>query len=700
MTNLFSTYKNYQSVKKFNLIRIEPARYANDTLVSIGGGLYTLTFKPNGTSIGVISKVQANGVTLTLVTGVPIASQYSYSETTGLLTVCSTPSSSNIICIFYYIFLTDDEGRYVTQDPEDSSTTVRYWDPKIKSPPSFPSSIENAIHGKLSTSSSSLEIISDGYDFQNYLGKYDSFYQKEMRVWLCLDSVSNIQKIFMGTISAISSTRNSVKFSMTDSLLGLNSPAYFGDTYSENYHNAITNSLLDPSKNNKPIRMMFGSITRYSSLYNPYWSSSINSVIAYFPDPNTMEEAVCIDTTTQTYGLCRSRDSFVNSSFAPSSKSYNGANGYMALYGTSGQIANWAAGDTVSWTFSGTAYTMLIAKVDYSSNFIKGYLGTDAFTIGVTVINDNYCPHLTIVQGGSIYRPHITRDYTTTISATSGGFYYLKIIFVSGFEATAELGTGTYENNSRALRTLIGTDQVFYRVRPVTTNTKHGTVAQFLIEKSGLTVNSSTFTAANTALSVNANFSVPQYDESSYGSYYSYIELLLGSALAYLEMNNSFQLEYNLFATPSGSTTLTDDDITENSFNADINYQDIVTSITARNPHFDATVVSSGASSNANVTVTSIKAQYLHGITNKIQMRHVLEDMTTRLQQILNLRSERFSRYTLDTPIKNLDTILGNDFLLQKSGILGGEASKSVKVIDIKKDHDKTSIVLSDLYNL
>jgi len=67
------------------LVRLEPARYINDDLVSQGGGIYSVQF----TDISDISGIARNGTQMARVSGAPaINDEYSFDES-------SKPLASN-----------------------------------------------------------------------------------------------------------------------------------------------------------------------------------------------------------------------------------------------------------------------------------------------------------------------------------------------------------------------------------------------------------------------------------------------------------------------------------------------------------------------------------------------------------------------------------------------------------------------------
>ncbi len=91
------------STERFTLVRLEPARHVSTELVSQGSGVYTLVYdRP-------IERVTRNGNALTEVSTVTNNDEWHYDEATTTLTVklASAPSSStNVIVIFFYVFLT------------------------------------------------------------------------------------------------------------------------------------------------------------------------------------------------------------------------------------------------------------------------------------------------------------------------------------------------------------------------------------------------------------------------------------------------------------------------------------------------------------------------------------------------------------------------------------------------------------------
>ena len=167
------------------------------------------------------------------------------------------------------------------------------------------------------------------------------------------------------------------------------------------------------------------------------------------------------------------------------------------------------------------------------------------------------------------------------------------------------------------------------------------------------------------------------------------------SALSFITINNDFEVEYKLFNTPTSSIEITDVDILKNDFKIEVDYKDIVHQIISYNPH-----CGSSEDLNASATETLNKTKYLNNVNKVVRFRHVLENMTTKLQDIIKIRGERKAIYNFSTKVINLDNILGDDIKIVKNGILGNLTSKEVKIISLDKSPKRTRILASDLLDL
>lgn len=686
MTNNFPTIKNNQASEKFYLLRIVPRRVVNDDLSAIGGGKYSVSFPCY------IQKVLANSSELTKTSDAGNPGEYSFDEDTMVLTVNSTPSASNIITVYYYIFYTSGRFRVVTEDPENTSTVSRNWEPRIVTSPTIKNSIENVVNGKLGISISNISLINNESEFENYLTPNDSFHKAELKLWLCLDAVENIQKVFDGKALDVLISNSRISFRFDDPLSVVLEPALMGDDASGAYFTVNDFPNLDPNRNNSPIRYMIGTASRYKTISDV---SATGLSSAQRLEPLSLFEASCTDystsvstSTNREWGCCRVHtDGFLDFGFVPSNVD-NSAGGYTRLDGTFSQIDKFRIGDTFVATYLSTNYYLRVLYVDRTNNYVYVTKET-AIATGVTVAG-NDCP--SIVVSNDTDETHYLlygRDFTATVTLTSGGNKYLKVTLVNNFEAT--FGIPTLDP---------GVFRVRFRVRPNTTNAMHGFVVQSLLENTGLDVLVSSITSANSALPVNCNFSIPYFDQTDYSTYITYVEKILASTLGYISLNNDFEIEYHLFQAPSSTNEITDIDILKSQYKVEIDYKDIVHQIIAYNPHWSSSEAIEDTSNTPSVTETSLKARHLHGIIKTTRFVHVLEKMNTRLSDILAVRSNRKAIYNFATKIINIDNIIGDDIKLVRGGILGGDASKQLKILSLDKSPEQTRILATDLLDL
>lgn len=680
MPNNFSTLKLNQAVQKFTYIRFNPARYVNNDLTSIGGGKYTINLLDFN-----ITQVQQNGIALSEVQTTPSSGEYYFNESTGLLTIypTATPSASVAIVVFHYLFFSSGGSSTIPEDPENTSTQLKHWKQRIIQSPPIENSIKNILAGVLTINSSSVSLINDSYDLNAYFGINDSWYQKEVKVWTCIDSSDNIQKVFEGVVTNVNVTAQSVTIGFEDLMSKFSAPALFGDDRSETYINKEDYPNIDSNKANSPIRMIFGTVSKYQTIPE----TVTNLTTAEKLDPTSLFEAYCVDyssdistTNNREWIACRTVDGYADFSCTPSNVNNTDPN-YTRMTLTAGQIAKFHIGDT----FVMNGKYLRVYYIDRVNNYI--YTTKEAgVTTGDSILASKLPSVVLSDKRDSTYYLMDTRDYSITQTTTTGGNKLYKIVLTNNFEA-----------NHPGLTALnVGTHSIYYRMKPDITNAKHGSVIKEILEKLGLTVNTTSISNANTSLTSNVNFTVPQFDETDYNEYFRYLELILSSSFGYIFLNNSFEIEYKLFDSPNSINILNDTDILDNTFSLNVDYKDIITQLISYNSHYSANEIINQAAT-PSVTIESIKSKYLHGIDKTVRFRHVLEDMSTRLQDIMNFRAERTVLYNFETANKNLDSLIGDDFNMSNSGLLGTDTSREVKIIKINKNNSRVSMTAIDL---
>lgn len=691
MANNFTTIQNNQASEKFLLVRLTPKYYIVDDLADQGGGVYEATFSLP------IAKVQRNGTDLTEVTTVSSNDEWSHDEDTNTFQVqlASAPSSTNVIIVFFYLFYTESIFRVVNEDPEDTTTTLRDWQAKIESSPSVAQTVEEVENGFLSISSTSMSIINESGDFYSYLGDNYSFYNAICDIWVCLDSTDNIQKLFKGIVSKLSINDRRITFTIEDQISKLKSEALFGDDSSETVHSIIDNSALDPNADGQPIRMFFGFATRYALQNDPDNTPSLSGALRVVPQ--YCEQAFNVNysntvstSTNREWNLGRvTSDGLLDFSHTPTTVD-NAAGGYTVFSSPSADVAKFLAGDTMVWNDGGVDRYTRVILVDNDNDDV--YITKEANLTTGDDIKANNAPTIVILDttdNSQIY-PLYGRDYTATVSNTNGGNKNVKITFVNNFE-TNHSGITTLDPSIH---------EVYFRLRPDTTNAKHGSVAKTIMEKVGLTVNAASVTTANTTLATNCSFSIPFRDESTYASYLEYLQMILKSALAYVTLNNSFEYEYKLLATPSSTDDITDTEILKDTFDIEIDYADIKNEINAFNRHLISSEQAVDSSNTPWAVASSVKSKHLHEVERLLELEHVLEKFNDKVTDHINLLSNRKATYVFETKTVNLDNIIGDDLRLSRTGLLGDVSTESVKIVGISKKSNVVKLITKDLLNI
>lgn len=681
--------------ERFILARMNPARAL--TFAVYSGSVYSASMPY------IVNRVERNGAVLTKVNAIPTNNDEWYYDTTALVLYVKTASApsttttgTNQVICYYYLFYTNTKFRSLPEDPEDSLTSTRLWEPRILATPSITQSITNVLSGYFTISDASINLINEDGNFQEYLSTADSFFNKQVDIWLCINSADNIQKIFTGTIRGLNIGPNTVNLNCVDSFNRLDQPCLMGDSDNEAYfrRNALSFPDLDPNANDIPCPYIVGSSSRFKTV-------SLSVGLVGVPDVYRLDvgtSAWCTDfnpdattSNNRTYGTCRIKGSVQTQSFGAVQATLDTGTGYRFIRFAS--VSNVHIGDTIKWVESATTYYGIINYVGtftYSSVNYNIVISdpNGPFTLSSTVSNLKSFATFITLGDGTRYYPKYERDYTVTETATSGGNKYLEIEFVNNFEANLSIPNPIDPQD----------DAIYFRASNSTIQS-HADIIQEMLSINNFVINSASFSAAYTALPIKARFHIPYFDEDDYKSFLEYTQDVLTSAISYLKINSSFEVEYHVFETPSSSNTRDNSLIIDRSISVDIEYGDIETSIIAYNPHHDSQIAIDSATS-PSATASSNLSRYLHGVVNVTRFRHVLEEFTSNIQRHIDLRSERRAIYRFDTATEDIDSELGDDLLLDDKRVLGSSDQSAVKITSITKSPNRISIEASDLFRL
>ncbi len=672
--------------ERFLLLRLNPKRYI---LPIVNGAVYEIT------PPFLINQVARNGVPLTKVSATPTNNDEWYQNpTTRLVQVklASAPNdTTNVLTVNYYLFYTGTKFRAIGEDPETPSVNIREWQPRIETYPTTLQSIENVLYGVFTISDFQIGLINTDRDFQNYLTDDDSFNNCAVDVWLCIDDVTNIQRVFSGVITGIDISQNIVSLTAVDTFNKFKSIASMGDSIDEiSYTETGFPNVIEKDKD-KPCPFIFGELSRYTTYY---WNNPVGTEPAQYRilDSN---QAVCVSASkvltsgNRVWGACRIAGNLKTQSYGTITAAVN-ISGNQGVKLSS--YANLYPGDTFKFNNGTDQYGLIthVGAFTFAGNpyDIQVDFGTALISPGDTPIPlTSFALSVKTPDTDAPIELFYDRDYTVATTATSGGNKYVEITLANNFETNFP-AIGTLDPNKHTL---------LYR----TSNTAetHGEAITRICDILDMPVNTASFTQADTDLDVNVNFSIPNFDESGYENYLKYIQDILGSTLGFLKVNPDFEVEYNLLETPSSTSargkSLTINDAT----GVNVSYADIITQLIAFNPHnssFHATSVTPSPSE----TRENLKAKYLHSIENVVRFRHVLETITDRIDAHLDLKSERFSKYRFATATEDIDSEINTDVQFENDIILGTSKVKDLKILTIEKSPRQTSIEASDLKGL
>jgi hypothetical protein len=681
---------------RFQLLRIEPCDYVNDALTLISGSDYGMTFFAD-----TLSKIERNGVELTRVTTLSDNDQYTYNEETGALVVrlADAPSDSNIICVFFYMFFTGEKYRRLPETPTTSSDPLRNWEPRIAKYIPVNQSVSNALSGVMTYANTSFTILNGDKFFEYYLPLTVSFCNKEVEVWQCINSIDHIEQVYRGLCKNISMQGGTVTINLHDPFTKLAENSFMGDDIEEvrvlksaSYWTGTREQDAE-----KAIPFIFGENSPYS----------LNELTPYFVGPPSGHELLHSEKyeavltnyvqgggagTNDSFTLCRVDSAGLRTlNFGTTVREYHvSMSSTDAAYYLTGH--NLKVGDHFRLNAAGTEWayvsyvgdTFQVEGNDYNV-YLTGYGGFDwphpDLAASAYAHDAPYINHFDNTTG--IYSWLIpTKDYTWSETTTSSGNKTIKVTLTSAVTFNPDDG-----------------DKLFYMVRPVREHT-HAEAIEAMVESVGLTADSTSFTAADSALDANVLFSIPTIDQgNSYSNLRYYVEGVLKSTMGFLTINTSGNVEYKLIGAPSSTDVI--DRYLYDRVNVTVDYGDIHHEVEAVNPHGIKTALVSGLSENKSFEkATSLKAKHLHSIDKTYKLSHFLASIANRIDDILSLVSSRRATYSFKTATHNIDTDIGDDVLLTSDRILGGASSKALKVTSILKSSSSVSVEADDMGDL
>lgn len=735
----FSNEIDKPASERFMLVRLEPSRHVSDDL-ALDSGYYQMSFADP------IFKVTRNGTELTKVSSNPSSNdEWYYDGSTLKVQLASAPdSSTNVIVVSYYLFFSSGEAVKAYETPTDLSSAWRLWSPRLLDKPDIAQTFANVRQGLVTTPDVGIDLANTDGLIETHLTAEHTFYDKACRIWLCVNSIENIQLLFVGKVKEVSLSEGTASFTARSALSDLSIPGTLGQ-FDEAFLTQDASYVVAIKKEDelKPVKFIFGSSrVKFKQDVGLNYTVELPSTATAsgnvpFLDAPSIEEAhninYTINATTSNnrrYMIGRAKDfraldfGTVNYGFELAERDDAATvSGYQYIWGSATRHNvcvmnltghNLQVGDSFTWSSTGlgggTRYGIVTTIELDSQSFGAGdgddvfFMSSDTFAapgsttahtnLATLTLNTNQAPalcyydtRLTPPQRPLFY----TQDYTYTIGTTTDGYKYMYVTLANNVEGRTYMDVSATDSSNLTLDPNVV--KIYYRQG--STDTTHGEVVQALLESaSDLPVNAASITAADAALTANCGFTIPQYDESSYSDIATYLGYVLQSTLGYVYINSSGEYVYQLVSAPSAGQAV--NQTYSLGLTVFVDYQDLVTAVSFANPNYDE-VIGVG---KATVEVSSAKFEHLYGKRVLTNFRHVLTDISGRSTAIFNALANRRVYYEFVAPQSFLDKLPGDDLTLTSGLILGGLGSDNLKIISIQTNGDDVAVQAEDLEGL
>ena len=717
--------------ERYSLVKISGARNITSLVSSEGGSIYSYSFDRQ------VSDVTFNGVSGTRVTDTPDSDkEWNYNESSGVLTIFSTtaPSASNYLVMSFNLFFTNHFSNVKTTTGSDSDDAVIYEN-RLVNAPSMSQNVSNNIYGLVSVSQSDLEIVNENSFIQGYMTSNDSFYNKEVSSWIVVNGVES--RLIRGIITAVrfSPDTNTMKFSLTDKFgLSLSKLPNFGDAFDEAF-------MLegDTYTNIRPEHQGFVVPVVYGKESSARWGGGY---IDYLPIAKDIRGVITDQTTLKgrnydnKWAVCRipnGESLYANNlNLTDSGRTVlQHATGKCSLItislSTAQPYEDVQVGDAVTFDVAGASGATDAGGKDNTGNPYHGVIvrtngdfnGVEVITVLCDYANGTSLGAISSLQivaapsciyrvGASTYLgvPGYHFDTTTEAltnntlvsvgfnnNATSRAVEVLNSGSLS-FDVSADTGV-TVTDGASSVHSLVRVDSQ--------QGQKHEVYLEDLVTATGISVNSSSFSTAGSALASRVFVEVPYPDDSTLKAVSRYAQDLLTSTGGILFYKPSTdELHYKLLDTLStGSFTVKEADMIQGSFSTRVEYRDIRKQIVSTNGLFPNLVPIDGLSLGKQVTKDDL-VEYLHGATSSLEVNHVLEDFTVgnRDEDILNLFSGPVVKHKFSMYVDALQFDVGDTIIVEHSGLVGGVASQNCLILGYTRSQDKTTITCSPLREL
>lgn len=599
--------------------------------------------------------------------------------------------------ITYMIGLTTGETVRLPYDFVSGETIM--FDARLQSPPRVTSDISNSLYGILSISASPLEIINTDRYYSFYLAHRASWLNAEVVTTLCVNG--EYKRIFTGIASNVYVNDGVVSVSVKSktSVLQKTNDYGTGDTRYINCSSLI-GSFAENDKE-KPIPYFnYQTKTEYVPMLIQTYEAphgtvlNVNTTGVDFKCFRQPDETVLAkrETVGGAWQFCYkpSFTTITSPSFGTISSFtvYNSHVNYRdPTFDVNGNFVKFTPNPVCFISSSakvpiGTSITitsgiyngfkLIIMESSGTGPYTHygaiqgGYLGTTSTIPTMTLspyvpvtleVGDKLCP---LIQG---------LDYSYG-GITIGDVYKLTVSFNPTTVGYAfNVGTITSDNTKVHVGYTISNASYYIG----------NDIDKVLLNASGAGV---TTTLPEYSVSEIATFKVPEVGSSE--TYLTTLERLLKSIGAYIRVNGAGEFELGMFSqVTSTAYSITTEDILKNTFNVNINYEDIYTDFYTKNEI-----------TNNSITTYSANARLIHGFQKRADETNLLATPSTsaRLGNLRAIRSAHVTEYSFRTSHRFAESQVGDRVTITHPDILTSTGSANCIVTSVAISETSVSI--------
>lgn len=443
-------------------------------------------------------------------------------------------SSLDCVSFEYYLFFTEFTGKRALSNMIDGDEV--YWSPRLPKDPKINFSQANNLMATLSISTSAIELKNQDLYFNSFFGEFDSFNNRELKVWRCINDVSNFQFELSCIVRGAGLNEQEASFQLEDSLAMLDSTCYFGfetyKTYSDLHD--FTDYWIRSQDLTRPIYRSIGKVSPYDTLY----INTAQSLQVRRANPSKMIPAVCAfyDSSTKTVNTNRAW----SCGFGPAN-----ANAASAAIGSLAHYTNGTYSASVITLSTHAASTFSVGDSFHNNGtqygLIVGVSGNDVevwpynASLATGTITRGRVSSVVVVKDDIKYYPVFLRDYLCQM----GPHGDIQIFFANNFEA----------NHSGLAVLDPDTCEVFTKFWNESSDTRSSTIAKSILTEAEIPC-SSTFMPNQidyTWVDPDLSFCIPYVGGSDFPTCKDILDKVLKSSLSFVYFDNVGEMRYKSF---------------------------------------------------------------------------------------------------------------------------------------------------------